>query len=119
MWNRLQLSWLIMPSAFLAFMLAAAFLLNPSYTKRLFTNPQGVKMAVGAAVLFVAGTIAYLAVCAWINNYYPAEDERRGRINRFLSNLFGTIYLLVSYLPAVFTIWVGPAALRISEQMTK
>jgi hypothetical protein len=92
---------------------------NPDYASLLWTDSLGIKMSVGSLVLLAAGTMLYLVGCAYLNELFARRGTARAFLLGLLRYSFVAVCFVVFFLPATFTMLVGPAAIQIQRQMLK
>jgi hypothetical protein len=92
--------------------------LQPDYISVLWTHPSGLRMLITGMALLILNFVGFLGLCLVFNHWMPATDEsKRGR-RAVAHGVLIAILLLLFYLPFVFIITVGPAAIQIQENLT-
>jgi hypothetical protein len=101
----------LLPVLLMAFtgpvLLAVMFYIKPDYVSILFTNPIGLKMLVFAAAMQLIGTVAHI--------WWTVQGSHKAP--RSVSILISLALVFCCYLPFMFTVVVGPAAVAIHERL--
>lgn len=103
----------------LGVILLVMLLVNFEGTSLLFRDPLGRKMLLQAMTLLACGLALHLLACAALNQLAPPGDEALRARRRVLSWLLESAYFLIFYLPVVFVLVVGPAALTIMDALAR
>jgi hypothetical protein len=88
---------------------------RPAYLGLLCQHSAGLKMAVMAGLLLGVGTAEYLVSCSCLNRALARAEGGARTVYRVLIATIAVGYFLFFYLPAVFTVLVGPAAVQIQD----
>lgn len=107
-----QWGWLAIQAAGLLAVIGWQAAAQPDTFPLLWKDPVGVKMTSVACVVLAVHFMAQMAGYAVINRY-----ARRGPGGLALAALVSVVCLLLLYLPVVFVILLGPAAIRIQNTM--
>jgi hypothetical protein len=97
--------------------LGTAAVQRPDYLNVLWNHSLGFKMAATAAVLLSLGTAGFVLGCFWINRASARLEGKRKPIFHVLLVVLAVGYVVLFYLPAVFTALIGPAAVQIQENL--
>jgi len=118
-WTRGQLAVVALEALAVLGLLFVMYLLNHDYTILLWRSPMGLRMLIIAVLLLLVNFAVFLGLCLWFNYAMPAKDDtKRGR--RTVAHwVLGLLLLLFFYLPIVFVILIGPAAIAIQENLTR
>jgi hypothetical protein len=114
-----QLTWLGVQFGFLVVLGVVLEVGNGDYVSVLWSDPLGVKMAASAAGLLAVWAIVYLLGCVLLNRLFTPSDSGRGPLYWLLVTVGQPLGFIVFYLPAVFTLLVGPAAVQIQQQLLR
>jgi hypothetical protein len=112
-----QLGWLGVQWAVIAVLGLFLAATKADYVTLLWSDPLGLKMAASAAGLLAVGSAIYLAGCLFLNRYGGRSPTGRGVGYWLFTAVFVPLCFVVFFLPAVFTIMVGPAAIQIQRQL--
>jgi hypothetical protein len=88
-------------------------------TSLLFRDPLGQKMVGTAGALLAVGLVLSLLGCVCLNQAAPAGNETLQTRRLVLSVLLEAAHFLLFYLPAVFVLLIGPAAIQIVRTMAQ
>ena len=95
--------------------LVTAGVQRPAYLGVLWQRSAGFKMAVWASLLLTVGTAGYVAGCWCLNRATVLGGPRT--LYRVLMAAIAVGYSVFFYLPAVFTVLIGPAAVQIQNSL--
>lgn len=114
-WTAGQMIWLGSRSFALLVVLGLLLLVRFDLTSLLFTTALGKKLLLEAAALVLIGTGVELVFFFGLNYALPPEDAGRHARRRLWTILGSGVLTLFFFVPGLFTLWVGPAAVRIVE----
>jgi hypothetical protein len=113
-WQTWYLSVLI--GVFLVILVTAG-VQRPAYLGLLWQHSAGFKMAVMAGLLLGVGTAGYMVGCGCLNRAMARSEGGSRMLYRVLIATIAVGYFVFFYLPAVFTVLVGPAAVQIQDSL--
>lgn len=102
---------LSIPATILAVIVVMMNANMPGSLDLLVTNPTGIKMTVAAGAWLALGLAAYFLGCVVLNRYLRGSDRS------LFTVLLGIACFVVFFLPAVYVLYVGPAAVKIQEEL--
>jgi hypothetical protein len=112
-----RLPWLGLQAGLVLGLWAVLAVVNPEYAGLLFRHPTGVKLVVGALALLVVYFAGSLLLYVALDQMAPPRDDSQRAVRRSHAGLLVGVMFIVFYLPAVFVILVGPAAIRIMDSL--
>lgn len=112
-----QWGWLSIQAAGLLAVIGWQAAAQPDTFPLLWKDPVGVRMTSVACVVLAVHFMAQMAGYAVINRYTRREPGKPGVTSLALAALVSVGCLLLLYLPVVFVILLGPAAIRIQNTM--
>ena len=109
-----QAFWLTAQAAFLVGVVAWQSAVHSDAMTLFCTDASGIKLAIVAALL-TGANFACLLGGFWLLNRMTGPG--RGLLRNGLLGLLCCVTSVLFYLPALFTLWVGPAAIQIRTLM--
>jgi hypothetical protein len=117
LWHGWQLAWIIVRTLFLVGYFFVMLHTRHDDTSLLLTTNAGNKMLIQGAALIILGTGLELLLFG-ILNHWQAARPTSGRGLRIAVGVIGEIaFLAFCFVPAMFILSIGPASLRIMENL--
>jgi hypothetical protein len=92
----------------------AASVINEGNLPLLWQDPSGIQMVLWAIVLLVVNGLAFTGGCVLFNRFVAANHL----VRLFLVGALATTCFFLLYLPVVFVLLYGPAAVAIQRNLT-
>jgi hypothetical protein len=89
---------------------------NWAYLQILFTHPVGIKMLIIAVVMMLINAALYLGLTFALNQALLRGEGRR-KTHAVLAVLLACVHLILFFIPALYVLLAGPAAIQIMENM--
>lgn len=118
-WTGGQLAFVAFEAMAVLAVVVGVYVLQPDYVALLWQHPTGIKMLVVSVLLLVVNFAGFLGLCLWFNHRMPPGDETKQGRRTIAHWLFALLFLVFLYLPVMFVILVGPAAIAIQESLMK
>jgi hypothetical protein len=108
-----QALWLTAQVAVLAGVVWAQFFQRPDTWDRFWCDALGMRQAVGAAVLLLVNFAALAGGCCALNRSAGAAAGPRALLRGALAGVLYGVCFVALYLPALFVLLIGPAAVNL------
>lgn len=112
-WTQSQIGLFVLLFVIPVALFSVMSLYQRDYVEVLWTTPVGIKMGVVGLALAAAAVPVYLTACVVFNQLFPTDARGRS----FLSIVLVLAFVLLFIMPLVFVILIGPANIRIMNQM--
>ena len=113
----LQLTWVGLQLLGLAAVGGVQYARDPDTFRLLWADPMGRKMLLTGGAVLAGGIALLLAACVPLNRWAGRDPRRRLALYRGLMVGLGAFQFAAFYLPAVFALTVGPAAVAVPREL--
>lgn len=115
-WTVGQLAFVAAEAIVLAGCVAVLLLTRYDYVHVLWTHPVGVRMLSIAALLTVGNFLSFLGITWLLNRLLPPGPDA-GVARVLVHVVVGTILFLLLFVPVLFILFTGPAAILIQDNL--